>query len=98
MDASSLSLSLSVPTDGERERLPTDVDGWSLQEGPRTARARLNSFSLSSVPPLFLRQVQERALRKEDRADGAAAVALNGPPCELFNQSRFHLGEEGEEI
>ena len=31
-------------------------------------------------------------------ADGAAAVALNGPPCELFNQSRFHLGEEGEEI
>ena len=84
MDASSLSV-------------PTDVDGWSLQEGPRTARARLNSFSLSSVPPLLL-QLQERALRKEDRADGAAAVALNGPPCEIFNQSRFHLGEEGEEI
>ena len=95
MDASSLSFLRSYR---RRTRTPPDVDGWSLQEGPRTARARLNSFSLSSVPPPFLRQVQERALRKEDRADGAAAVALNGPPCELFNQSRFHLGEEGEEI
>ena len=88
-------LSLALRSYRRRTRTPPDRRRWmESARRARTARARLNSFSLSSL----LRQVQERALRKEDRADGAAAVALNGPPCELFNQSRFHLGEEGEEI